>query len=33
MIRDLLFLPVFIITNLLVIPVAIWRDIRDQRRG
>lgn len=33
MIKDLLFLPIFIVTNLLMLPVAIWQDIRDQRRG
>ena len=33
MIKDLLFLPVFIVTNLLVLPIAIWRDFKDQRRG
>jgi|GEM_PF-4374309 len=31
--KDLAFLPIFIVTNLLVLPVAIWQDWRDQRRG
>lgn len=30
---DLAFLPIFVVTNLIVLPIAVVLDLRDQLRG